>query len=145
MSSTRAKNEWVTLEEWEELGKLLKDWEPYVETVKKRSRSAVELYMQREYGMDCSQSKTVDFQINKVVYRTLVVMTYRREMINLGLSDSDVVSSRILGQIERLLSQGRGEFSKNPAKRMKDEDGRVLELCRKYLKSVGLWLKEPEI
>lgn len=49
MSSTRAKNEWVTLEEWEELGKLLKDWEPYVETVKKRSRSAVELYMQREY------------------------------------------------------------------------------------------------
>lgn len=34
MSSTRTKNELVTLEEWQELGEILKDWEPYTEYVK---------------------------------------------------------------------------------------------------------------
>ncbi len=138
MSSTRTKIELLTPEEWQELGKLLKDWEPYSEYINKRSKSEAEIYLQQEYGIDCSKRKKVDFYINKLVYRTLMVMTYRCELINLGLSEDDEVCKRITGDIDRLLLQGRGEFSKNPAKKMRERDDRVLELCRKYLKSIGL-------
>lgn len=141
MSSARTKVDLVTLEEWQELGEILKDWKPYTEYVKKRSRSEVENYMQHMYGLDSSRVKKVDFYINKVVYRTLMVMTYRCELINLGLSEDDEVGKKITGDIDRLLLQGRGEFSKKPARNMRESDGRVLELCRKYLKSVGLWLE----
>ena len=145
MSSARTKMELMTSEEWKELGELLKDWEPYTEFVAKRSRSDVEIYMQHVYGVDCSMVKKVDFQINKVVYRTLIVLTYRDEIGNLGLVDGDEVRRRTTWYIEQLLSQGRGEFSKNPSRNMRETDGRVLELCRKYLKSVGMWLNVPEI
>lgn len=141
MSSTRTKVELMTVEEWQELGELLKDWEPYTELVAKRSKGAAEQYMQHMYGMDCSQRKKVDFYINKVVYRALMVMTYRSELINLGLPDVDEVRRRITGKIDRLLLQGRGEFSKKPVRNMRESDGRVLELCRKYLKSIGMWLE----
>lgn len=83
----------------------------------------------------------MDFYINKVIYRALMVMTYRRELINLGLVDVDDVRRRITGEMDRLLLQGRGEFSKKPARNMRESDGRVLELCKKYLKSVGLWIE----
>ena len=139
--STRTKNELVTLEEWQELGEMLKDWKPYTEYVKKRSKSEIDIYMQCMYGMDCSRRKKVDFYINKVVYRALLVMTYRSELINLDLSDGNEVSRRITGEMDRLLLQGRGEFSKKPARNMRESDGRVLELCKKYLKSVGLWIE----
>ena len=141
MSSTRTKIELLTSEEWQELVKLLKDWEPYTEYVKKRSRNCAEIYLQREYGMDCSERKKADFYINKAVYRTLMAMTYRNEVGNIGLADDNEVSRRITSEIDRLLLQGRGEFSKKPARNMRESDGRVLELCRKYLKSVGLWLE----
>uniref|UniRef100_UPI0040576B90 hypothetical protein n=1 Tax=Acetatifactor sp. TaxID=1872090 RepID=UPI0040576B90 len=139
MSSTRTKVDLVTMEEWKELGEMLKDWEPYTELVAKRSKGAAEQYMQRMYGMDCSQRKKVDFYINKVVYRALMVMTYRSEIINLGLWEGDEVRRRITGEIDRLLLQGRGEFSKKPVRKMRESDGRMLELCRKYLKSIGMW------
>lgn len=145
MSSARTKNELMTLEEWQELGELLKDWEPYTELIAKRSKSSAERYLEHIYGLDCSCVKKVDFQINKVVYRTMIVLTYRSEIGNLGLTDGDEVRRRITGEIDRLLVQGRGEFSKNPAKRMRETDARVLELCRKYLKSIGLWINGPEI
>ena len=143
MSSARAEVDLVTLEEWQELGELLKDWEPYTELIKKRGRSEVENYMSHVHGLDCSQTRKVDFYINKVVHRALVAMTYRGELELLGLPEGDEVRRRIILQIDRLLQQGRGcgEFSKKPARNMRESDGRVLELCRKYLKSVGLWIE----
>lgn len=141
MSSTRTKVDLLTLEEWQELGEILKDWEPYTEYVKKRGRSEAENYMQHVYGLDSSRTKKVDFYINKVVYRALMVMTYRSELINLGLPDVDEVRRRITGEIDRLLLQRRGELSKKPVRNMRESDYRVLELCRKYLKSIGMWIE----
>ena len=124
-------------EEWQELGELLKDWEPYSELIAKRSRSSAERYLEHTYGVDCSQTKKVDFLINKEVYQTLKEITYRNEIGNLGLSNGFEVCRRITEQIERLLRQGRGEFSQKPARNMGAGDERVMSLCRKYLKSIG--------
>lgn len=140
MSSARTNVELLTSEEWKEFGEKLKDWEPYTEHVRKRSKSEVEKYMQQMYGVDCSMTKKADFFINKVVYRTVIAMSYRGEWKLLGLPENDGVRSRITGQIDSLLRQGRGEFSKKPVRNMRESDRRVLELCRKYLKSVGLWI-----
>ena len=87
--------------------------------------------------MDCSQKKKVDFLVNKVVYQALQEITYRNEEDNLGLGNGFEVCRRITEQIERLLRQGRGEFSKKPVRKMREDDGRVLELCQKYLKNIG--------
>ena len=133
MSSALTKNELLTLEEWQELGGLLKDWIPYTESVKKRSMSEIEKYMAHEYGMDCGYHKKVDFYINEVVYRVLETMVYRNEIAKLDLCDGIIECQRITGEIDRLLLKGSGKFSKNPAKRMRKSDGRVLELCKKYL------------
>ena len=124
-------------EEWQELGKLLEDWEPYTELIAKRSRSSAERYLEHTYGVDCSQTKKVDFLINKEVYQTLKEITYRNEEDNLGLGNGFEVCRRITEQIERLLRQGRGEFSKKPVNKLRDGDERVMSLCRKYLKSIG--------
>lgn len=141
MSSARTKNELLTMEEWKELGEMLKDWEPYTELVKKRGKSEVEVYLKQVYGVDCNLVKKVDFYINKVVHRTVVVMSYRGEWKLLGLYEGDGVRRRITGQIDSLLRQGHGEFSKKPARNMRESDRRMLELCEKYLKSVGLWIE----
>ena len=133
MSSALTKNELLTLEEWQELGGLLKDWIPYTESVKKRSMSEIEKYMAHEYGMDCGYHKKVDFYINEVVYRVLETMVYRNEIAKLDLCDGIIECQRITGEIDRLLLKGSGKFSKKPAKRMMESDGRVLELCKKYL------------
>ena len=124
-------------EEWQELGGLLKDWKPYTELIVKRSKSSAEKYLEHVYGMDCSQIKKVDFLINKVVYQALQEITFRKEVDNLGLSNGFEICQGITKQIERLLWQGRGEFSQKPVRRMKEGDGRVMELCRKYLKNLG--------
>ena len=124
-------------EEWQELGELLKDWEPYTELVAKRSRSSAERYLEHTYGVDCSQMKKVDFLVNKVVYQALQEITYRNEEDNLGLGNGFEVCRRITEQIERLLRHGRGEFSKKPVRKMREDDGRVLELCQKYIKNIG--------
>lgn len=145
MSSTLTTTKELSLEEWQELGELMKDWEPYTELVAKRSRSAAEKYMHHVYGMDCSQTKKVDFHINKVVYQALQEITYRNEIGKLGMADGFEICQKITRQMERLLRQGRGEFSKKPVRKMREDDGRVMELCRKYLKSVGMWLNGPEI
>lgn len=124
-------------EEWQELGELLKDWEPYSELIAKRSRSSAERYLEHTYGVDCRQTKKVDFLINKEVYQTLKEIIYRNEIGNLGLSNGFEVCRRITEQIERVLRQGSGEFSKKPVRRMKETDRCMLELCRRYLKSIG--------
>lgn len=141
MSSARTKNELVTMEEWKELGEMLKDWEPYTELVKKRGKSEVEVYLKQVYGVDCNLVKKVDFYINKVVHRTVVAMSYRGEWKLLGLPEGDGVRRRITGQIDSLLRHRHGEFSKKPARNMRESDRRMLELCEKYLKSVGLWIE----
>lgn len=133
MSSALAKMEVLTLEEWQELGGLLKDWMPYTESVKKRSMSEIEKYMAHEYGVDCGYHKKVDFYINEVVYRALETMMCRNEIAKFGLCNGIAVCRRITGEIDRLLLKGSGKFSRNPAKRMREADGRVLELCKKYL------------
>ena len=133
MSSALTKNELLTLEEWQELGALLNDWAPYTESVKKRSMSEIEKYMAHEYGMDCSHYKKVDFYINEVVYRVLETMVCRNEIAKLGLCDGIAVYRRITGEIDRLLLKGSGKFSKNPARRMRESDRHVLEICKKYL------------
>ena len=133
MSSALTKMELLTLEEWQELGALLKYWVPYTESAKKRSMSEIEKYMAHEYGMDCGYHKKVDFYINEVVYRVLETMVYRNEIAKLDLCDGIIECQRITGEIDRLLLKGSGKFSKKPAKRMRESDGRVLELCKKYL------------
>lgn len=124
-------------DDWQELGGLLKDWEPFTELVAKRSRNSADIYLERTYGLDCGQMKKVDFLINKEVYQTLKEITYRNEIGKLSLGNGSAVCKRINEQIERLLRQGRGEFSKKPARKMREDDRRVMELCRKYLKNIG--------
>lgn len=124
-------------EEWQELGGLLKDWEPYTELIAKRGKSSAERYLEHVYGMDCSQTKKVDFLINKVVYEALQEIIIRNEIGNLGLADGFEICQKITRQMKRLLRQGRGEFSKKPVRKMREDDGRVMELCRKYLKNIG--------
>lgn len=141
MSSAPTKADLMTSEEWIELGELFKDWKPYTERIKKRSKSQVEKYLYHMYDVECSYKNKVDFYINKIVYRTLIVMTYRSELINLGLTDADEVRRGIIKEIERLLLRERGEFSKNPSKNMRESDRRVFKLCEKYLKSIGMWIE----
>ena len=72
---------------FKELGELLANWTPYTEVVKKKRLLPAEKYLQREYGLDCSMRNKYNFEVNKVVYRAIIMMWYQHEIGKLQLED----------------------------------------------------------